>query len=447
MEPWALLKAVRDSGGRVVDFVYHDINRVAAQQQRLRREDLLGRSVAESLPELVRSGILEKYVHCIDTGEPLVLDDLSYYGRTLDGPELQTHLYEMRGVRVETEYLSLNWRDVNRRSVANEQVVQTRELLRASADAMLDPQAILEAVRDSSGKIVDFAYREVNRALCDYLGLSREELFGRGVVETMPGIKGTLFPNYLRCLETGEPLVLDDFSYDNEILFDTRLYDLRVTRATSTSLVLTWRDVTDRFRNSQRIANSEALLRASADSMLDPQVLLEAVRDPVGRVVDFRYVSANQATLSYLQVTEQELIGRTTLDTLPNLEESGLLGRYAQCLADGEPVVLNDFSYFNHIIDDDRRYDIRATRAGPDLLTLSWTDVTDRFQAAQRALAAQTLLHATVDSMLNPQMLLEAVRDRTGQVVDFRYRSANRAFWKPSRVCGASGCSSGTSTA
>ena len=52
---------------------------------------------------------------------------------------------------------------------------------------------------------------------------------------------------------------------------------------------------------------------------------------------------------------EQELIGRTTLDTLPNLEESGLLARYAQCLADGAPVVLTDFSYFNAIIDDARR--------------------------------------------------------------------------------------------
>jgi PAS domain-containing protein len=60
-------------------------------------------------------------------------------------------------------------------------------LLRASLDALLDPQILLEAARDTSAGIVDFVYRELNQATSDYLGLSREELLGRGVVETMPG--------------------------------------------------------------------------------------------------------------------------------------------------------------------------------------------------------------------------------------------------------------------
>jgi PAS domain S-box-containing protein len=522
------------------------------------------------------------------------------------------------------------------REAEEARVAESEALLRAAGDSLLDPQVLLEAARDSSGQIVDFLYRDVNRATCDYLGLSRVELIGRGVVETMPGIRDTLLISYIQCLDTGEPLILSDFSYDNEILADSRRYDLRATRTTPTSIALTWRDVTDRFQSVQRLAASErsyrllaenatdvivhvrdgtvvwvspsvsgllgapdsywvgrpirevippedapafarrmatlasgetvsdrirvvsmdgvthwislraqpfyddaghvdgflaslraiddevaaqqelarykqlietssvgtalsnldgsmavvnqamcdlagfdmdtalhmswtqvipephlhallgaiddllagridsyrgehvfihadghprwidmsltvmrkpdgqpeyvifqsvnitaeieareqlesarGLLAASADSMLDPQVLMEAVRDPAGQVLDFRYISANQATLSYLRVTEQEFIGRSALDTLPNLEESGLLGRYAQCLADGEPVVLNDFSYFNHIIDDDRRYDIRATRAGPDLLTLSWTDVTERFHTAKRIASSE----------------------------------------------------------
>jgi PAS domain S-box-containing protein len=384
LEPRALLKAVRDSGGRVVDFIYHDINVIAARQQRLRREDLLGHSLIESLPALVPSGVFEKYVHCIDTGEPIVVDDLSYFGRTLDGPELQTHRYEMRGVRVEAEYLSLNWRDVNQRYVALEHLQQAREMLRVSADSMLDPQALLEATRDASGQIVDFLYSEVNKATCDYLGLSREELLGRGVVELMPGLADTMFAEYVRCLETGDPVIRSDFCYDNEILDESRRYDLRVTRATSTSLVLTWRDVTDRFHTAQRIAHSEALLRASIDSMLNPHALMGAVRDPDGRVVDFRYLAINQAACDYLGMAESDLVGHTQFEDTPNMRGSELQRRYAQCLADGQPVVLDDYAFFNEILDDARRYDIRATRAGADLLSLNWSDVTDRFRAAQR---------------------------------------------------------------
>jgi PAS domain S-box-containing protein len=47
-------------------------------------------------------------------------------------------------------------------------------------------------------------------------------------------------------------------------------------------------------------------------------------------------------------------------------------------------LILDDFAYFNEILDEGRRYDIRAARAGTDLLSLTWSDVTDRFRAAQR---------------------------------------------------------------
>ena len=140
---------------------------------------------------------------------------------------------------------------------------------------------------------------------------------------------------------------------------------------------------------AERIANSEAILRASVDSMLNPHVLMEAVRDPDGRVVDFRYLSVNRAACIYLGLAESELVGHTQLENSPNLEGSELHRRYAQCLEDGQPVVFDDFPFFNEILDDARRYDIRATRAGADLLSLTWTDVTDRFDAAQRLAASE----------------------------------------------------------
>ncbi len=112
------------------------------------------------------------------------------------------------------------------------------------------------------------------------------------------------------------------------------------------------------------------------DAMINPQVLMQAVRDPGGQVVDFLFRSANRATLSYLQLSEGQLIGGRALTILPRREEPGLLPRLAQCLADGEPVSIDDFPYFNEAVGEERRYDIRATRAGPDLLAMTWSDVT-----------------------------------------------------------------------
>ena len=134
-------------------------------------------------------------------------------------------------------------------------------LLRASTEALLDPQVLLEAVRDSSGRVVDFRYREVNQATCDYFGLARDDILGRGMVETLPGIREALLPTYTRTLESGEPVILNDFSYYNEMLLETRRYDIRATRATPNCITLTWRDVTERFLTAQRIAASEARYR------------------------------------------------------------------------------------------------------------------------------------------------------------------------------------------
>jgi PAS domain S-box-containing protein len=139
----------------------------------------------------------------------------------------------------------------------------------------------------------------------------------------------------------------------------------------------------------EQLEQARRLLRASADSMLDPQVLFEAVRDSCGQVVDFRYVSVNRATCLYLQVDEEHILGSSALENHPNLGGAGLLARFVQCLEDGQPVILTDFAYFNEMLDDARRYDIRATRAGRELLSLCWTDVTDRFQAAQRLAASE----------------------------------------------------------
>ena len=144
---------------------------------------------------------------------------------------------------------------------------------------------------------------------------------------------------------------------------------------------------------------AQALLRASADAMINPQVLFEAVRDPVGRVVDFVYRSANRAAVAYLGLAEDELIGSSALATLPNLDGSGLLGRYAQCLADGQPVILDEFSYFNEILDDARRYDIRAARAGAELLSLTWSDVTERYRDRAQLEEARDQLQQQTDRM------------------------------------------------
>lgn len=152
-------------------------------------------------------------------------------------------------------------------SVALESSESARWLLRASADALLDPQVLGEAAWDSAGRVVDFVFLEVNRAAVDYLGRLRVELLGRGLVEIMPGIaEAGLFVDLVRCVVSGEPVSHDDLLYDNEMLGVSRRYDVRAARATANSISVTWRDVTERFDMAQQLAEAR-IEREKADAL------------------------------------------------------------------------------------------------------------------------------------------------------------------------------------
>jgi sigma-B regulation protein RsbU (phosphoserine phosphatase) len=185
----------------------------------------------------------------------------------------------------------------------------TLSLLRAGTDALLDPQVLLVAVKESSGQVVDFLYREVNQATCDYLGLSHAELIGRRVTETMPGIQETLLPGYIRCLDTGEPLNLNGISY-NELLPDARRWDLRATRATATSIVVTWRDVTERLESAARIADSELKYR----------LLVENTWDVVCHVRDGKFVWVAPSIEGVLGGSPEYWVGRSVRESIPSAD-------------------------------------------------------------------------------------------------------------------------------
>jgi PAS domain S-box-containing protein len=181
--------------------------------------------------------------------------------------------------------------------------VRSRHLLRVVADSMLDPQVLLEAVRDSQGQVVDFLYVEVNRATCEYLGASRDELLGHRLLSKSPGIaEAGLLADYVQCLDTGEPVEHDDFTDDNEILADTRHYDIRAGRATSTAISLTWRDVTERFQMAREATRADTLFRRSMASAAVGMFLAD---------LEGNFVEVNNALCGFFGYDADTLQGKT----------------------------------------------------------------------------------------------------------------------------------------
>lgn len=154
-------------------------------------------------------------------------------------------------------------------------------LLRAAVDAMVDPQALVEVVRDGDGSVVDFTFREVNPAASTYLRRPAEALIGTRLTDAIPALAGSgLLGLYVECVETGVPLEIEDFAFFSERYHQVRWFDLRAARAGTDWLSMLWRDVTDRYLSQRRVAASEEHFRLLAENSSD--AVLHA-RD--GRVV------------------------------------------------------------------------------------------------------------------------------------------------------------------
>ena len=164
-------------------------------------------------------------------------------------------------------------RDVHDLTVAQAEIRASRELAQNAFDKLLDPLLVMRPIRDEAGAIVDFEYLDANPAACQYNGMSYEAMIGTTLLQVNPGnVENGQFAMIVRAFETGEPLMLDDHPYEQELLDgERRYYDLRVARAGDV-LIYTWRDVTDRMRAEREIAEREDLYRLVTEDVTDAVV-------------------------------------------------------------------------------------------------------------------------------------------------------------------------------
>ncbi len=147
---------------------------------------------------------------------------------------------------------------------------ESEERFRTSVENMLDCFAIYTAIRDEQGQIVDFRTDYVNDAACHMNQIPREQQLGRGLCDLMPGHRDSgLFEEYCQVVETGQSLVKDSLTYEDEFGKQrlTKAFDIRVAKF-GDGYIATWRDITDRVqieREREQILQREQAARAEAE--------------------------------------------------------------------------------------------------------------------------------------------------------------------------------------
>ena len=117
LDPHVIMRAARDDGGAIIDFEIVEANDAAVAYYRTTRESLIGSRMVETLPGLRGSDLLERYVTCARTGDPLVLRNYRHPSQVT----LDDRYFDVQAVKV-GDALSNTWRDVTESMLATERI-------------------------------------------------------------------------------------------------------------------------------------------------------------------------------------------------------------------------------------------------------------------------------------------------------------------------------------
>lgn len=151
---------------------------------------------------------------------------------------------------------------------------------------------------------------------------------------------------------------------------------------------------------------SESLLRAVIDTMVDPHVVLRAVRDRDGRITDFVCLEANSSACVFHQLPHEQLIGRSLIELHPANQPTELFQACIQVVETGEPLILDDWMDPQEVLGrSQRRYDLRAVKLG-DGINQTWRDVTaDGLVLSLRLIDDRVAMERQLDEEIQGKLL------------------------------------------
>jgi diguanylate cyclase (GGDEF)-like protein/PAS domain S-box-containing protein len=280
---------------------------------------------------------------------------------------------------------------------------------RTALSSMVDPVAVVSAVTAERGRkrgeVVDFIVNYANdRPGTPRVGTKLSSLWPKRDHKRLLTI-------YRQLLEEGGDLVFDALRLPGLDGGD-RFLDLRAARLDDSEIIATWRDVTDRVRADEALAQSEALLRGAFDDAPVGALLISVDETEAD---GGRLLKVNRAFAALVGYRQQQLLGmplRTLLhpdDLMTAASPIDLLER------PGEPIRLrrsDGSSAWVRLTSGEVAPRLTSGRDGslvrPAYHVIHVEDVTSRRQIEQEL--ADRHLHDPLTGLANRHLLLDRFR-------------------------------------
>ena len=241
----ALATAVRAEDGDIVDFTLVYLNDAGSRFLQRPRDELIGRTYRQLWPETVTDGTLPLYRRVVQERVPAART--VYYDRaTVAGH------FEIRVMPFGDGFVA-RFVDLSKLMMGSESEGGAR--LYDALDAAFDGFALLRAVHDDTGGIVDFTLEYVNQVGAKLAGRAVEDLIGQRIVAA----EADLVP-YLRTVAAAGETWQHQLTSSNT----AQVWELKAVRVDTGFVAVSYRDVTEQVDHERQLEHSAAQARTAA---------------------------------------------------------------------------------------------------------------------------------------------------------------------------------------
>ena len=306
-----VFRAVRDMNNNIVDFIWIANNKPAVEIH----GDVVGKSLLEQNPGVIRAGIFDRMVQVTETGVP------QRYEQNYSFEQFRSQWFYQSIVKYEDGVLSTT-RDITALKMAEQQIIKSNNLLQCIFNSSLNAITVFEAVRNENGDIIDFRYLLTNTLTKE---MERGDPYGQQYLQRHPDMVNTdHFQNLKIVAETGEMKEWIIF-YDSEGYHNW--YRVKAVKM-GDGVAVTADDITEqKLAEQEMLRIKDALAQRATDkyhriieSMDEAFCIIEVIFDKRKKPVDYRFLEVNAVFERH--TGKKDVVGKTMREIESNIEES-----------------------------------------------------------------------------------------------------------------------------
>lgn len=168
----------------------------------------------------------------------------------------------------------------------------------------------------------------------------------------------------------------------------------------------------------QKATANEAYIQSFIDCSLDIVQVFQAVRDKDGNIVDFIWTANNKHAIEQ----NGDVIGKSLIQQNPGVVPAGIFYRMVQVVETGAPQWYEQNYSFEQFRS---QWFYQSIVKFQDGIISTTRDITAMKMAEQQIIRGNDLLQSVFDSSLNTITVVEAVRSKNGEIIDFKYLLTN----------------------